>query len=78
MIIENKFIVFKSLCFKSFIGFFQSGVFFQWILCVGIWIVGLVVNAIRNFPPFHPLVMIGGFVWCTGELFLLTVCINVY
>ena len=25
--------------------------FFQWVLCIGIWLVGLIVNLIRYQPP---------------------------
>ena len=40
-----------------------DGMFFQFILCLGIWLVGLVVNCIQNFPKFYPLPMLGGFFW---------------
>jgi hypothetical protein len=42
--------------------------FFQLILTTAIWTVGFVVNAIRNFPKFYPLPMLGGFLWSTGNL----------
>lgn len=45
-----------------------NGIFFQWVLCAGIWTTGLITTAIRNFPQFYPLAMLGGFVWCTGNL----------
>jgi len=45
-----------------------DGVFFQWILCVTIWMAGLIVNCIRHFPPFQPIAMLGGFLWCTGNM----------
>ncbi len=45
-----------------------DGMFFQWILCVGIWLTGLVVNLIRDGPKFEPIAMIGGVLWCTGNL----------
>lgn len=44
-----------------------DGMFFQWILCSGIFIVGLVVNIVRR-SIFYPLAMVGGVVWCTGNL----------
>ena len=43
-----------------------DGIFFQWILCVGIWIVGLIVNLIRGQPPFFYPSLIGGFLWTFG------------
>ncbi|CAH1777680.1 unnamed protein product [Owenia fusiformis] len=45
-----------------------DGIFFQWILCSAIWITGLVVNVIQNFPTFYPLAMLGGFLWATGNI----------
>jgi hypothetical protein len=45
-----------------------DGVFFQWILCVGIWLVSLVVNLIRSMPPFFMPALFGGFLWTTGNL----------
>ena len=33
--------------------------FFQLILCIGIWVVGWVVTWIRDFPTFFPLPMLG-------------------
>ncbi|XP_074722698.1 transmembrane protein 144 isoform X2 [Strix uralensis] len=47
---------------------FDTGMFFQWILCASIWIVSLVVNLIQNCPRFWPLAMVGGFVWATGNV----------
>ncbi|XP_059820916.1 transmembrane protein 144b isoform X1 [Hypanus sabinus] len=45
-----------------------DGLFFQWILCAGIWIVSLIVNLILKCPKFWPLAMLGGFVWATGNI----------
>jgi glucose uptake protein GlcU len=45
-----------------------DGLFFQWILCSGIWLTGLVVNLIQDSPQFEPIAMIGGVLWCTGNL----------
>ncbi|XP_051898772.1 transmembrane protein 144b isoform X2 [Pristis pectinata] len=45
-----------------------DGLFFQWILCAGIWIVSLIVNLILQCPKFWPLAMLGGFVWATGNI----------
>ena len=44
-----------------------DGLFFQWVMCVGIWLVGMVVNVIQQQPPFFLPVLLGGFLWVTGE-----------
>lgn len=45
-----------------------DGVFFQWIYCIAIWLTGLILYGIRNFPTFYPMAMLGGFLWCTGNM----------
>lgn len=45
-----------------------DGIFFQWVLCIAIWHVGLVVSAVRNFGTFYPLAMLGGTLWCSGNV----------
>jgi len=42
--------------------------FFQMILCLGIWTVGFVVNCIRGFPQFYALPLLGGFFWSLGNM----------
>jgi len=44
-----------------------DGIFFQWILCIGIFCTGFVVNAYRTFPRFEPFAMLGGVIWCLGN-----------
>lgn len=44
-----------------------DGLFFQWVLCIGIWLVGLTVNLIRKQPPFFYPSLIGGFLWTFGK-----------
>jgi glucose uptake protein GlcU len=61
------------LCYGSFfvpVKKFETGdgVFFQWILCCAVLLAGFVVNIVRAFPPFQPLAMLGGFLWCTGNM----------
>ena len=46
---------------------FSLGMFFQWVLCIGIWLVGLVVNIARVQPPFFLPTLFGGFLWTTGN-----------
>lgn len=47
-----------------------DGVFFQWCVCIGIWLVGLCVNVLHpnsaEAPAFQPIAMLGGAIWCTG------------
>ncbi|KAG5285932.1 hypothetical protein AALO_G00009140 [Alosa alosa] len=45
-----------------------DGMFFQWVLCGSIWLVGLVANLILNCPQFRPLAMLGGVIWATGNI----------
>jgi len=47
--------------------------FFQWILCCSIWLSGMVVNIARGFPPFEPFAMLGGFLWCTGNIMVVPI-----
>lgn len=44
-----------------------DGLFFQLILCIGIWIVGFIVNCVREFPKFYAFPLLGGFLWSTGN-----------
>ncbi|KAH3762616.1 transmembrane protein 144 L-like [Pelomyxa schiedti] len=44
-----------------------DGVFFQWVMCIGIWCCGLIVNGIR-LSKFEPLAMLGGVLWCSGNI----------
>ena len=44
-----------------------DGMFFQWVLCIGIWLVGLVVNLFRYQPPFFYPVFFGGILWTSGD-----------
>ncbi|CAG5116888.1 unnamed protein product [Candidula unifasciata] len=44
-----------------------DGMFFQWVLCCGIFIVGVIIQIIQQ-STFYPLVMVGGMIWTTGNL----------
>lgn len=44
-----------------------DGLFFQWVMCVGIWLVGVVINVVQLQPPFFVPALLGGFLWTTGE-----------
>ena len=52
-------LLFFKIWFK-FINNLGDGMFFNLILCLGVWSVGAVVNIIRNFPKFYFLPMFGG------------------
>lgn len=66
------------LCFGSnFIPVKQydtgDGMFFQFVMCNAIFVVGVIVNAIQGFPAFEPLALIGGFVWATGNVLVVPI-----
>ncbi len=42
--------------------------FFQLILVKGLWLVGFIINAMRGFPQFHPLPIIGGLLMSVGNI----------
>jgi hypothetical protein len=46
----------------------RDGLSFQFFLCIGVWITGVIINLIVESPPFFPLVMIGGVLWATGNI----------
>lgn len=54
-----------------------DGFFFQWCLCLGIWLVGIAIDLVHPYssspPPFQPLAMLGGAIWCTGQLAVVTI-----
>jgi len=46
-----------------------DGMFFQFVMCVGIWIVGVVVQMIRGYSAkFEPYAMLGGMFWALGNV----------
>lgn len=49
--------------------------FFQWVMAIGIWCSGVIINIYRGNPTFHPLAMLGGFFWATGFLFMFSLFI---
>ncbi|VUZ55607.1 unnamed protein product [Hymenolepis diminuta] len=48
-----------------------DGMAFQWLMCTGILFVGvvvqLVIGTVYRIPEFHPLAMLGGALWATGN-----------
>jgi len=45
-----------------------DGVFFQFIMCNAIFITSIPVLAIQKFPKMHGLALLGGFLWCSGNM----------
>ncbi|CAF2404221.1 unnamed protein product [Rotaria sp. Silwood2] len=45
-----------------------DGFFFQFIYCVTVWVIGLILDLILDNQRFYPLVLIGGILWTTGNL----------
>ncbi|CAF0952437.1 unnamed protein product [Rotaria sp. Silwood1] len=45
-----------------------DGLSFQFFMCCGIWIVGLIIDLFVKSPQFFPLVLIGGILWTTGNI----------
>uniref|UniRef100_A0AC35G234 Transmembrane protein 144 n=1 Tax=Panagrolaimus sp. PS1159 TaxID=55785 RepID=A0AC35G234_9BILA len=45
-----------------------DGMFTQWIMACAILAIGIIVNAINDFPQFQPLAMLGGALWALGNL----------
>jgi hypothetical protein len=45
-----------------------DGVFFQFIMCNGIFLTAIPVLIIQDFPKIHGLAIFGGFLWCTGNM----------
>ena len=39
-------------------------------MCIGIWLVGLVVNVARSNPPLFLPSIVGGVFWCTGRILI--------
>ena len=45
-----------------------DGVFFQFCMCNGIFMTAIPVLIFQSFPPIHGLAILGGFLWCTGNM----------
>lgn len=40
----------------------------QFIMCCAIFMTSLPVLFVQGFPPFHGFAMLGGALWCTGNM----------
>ncbi len=47
-----------------------TGMFFQWICCSAIWLVGLVADTLFCPSRAHPAAMLGGALWATGKSYV--------
>ena len=45
-----------------------DGMFYQLVVCLAIWTVGVAVHIIRGFPTFYALPILGGMFWATGNV----------
>ncbi|XP_028272295.1 transmembrane protein 144b [Parambassis ranga] len=45
-----------------------DGMFFQWVICAAIWIISMFGDLMLKSPKFHPLAMLGGVMWATGNI----------
>jgi hypothetical protein len=45
-----------------------DGVFFQFCMCNAIFMTSIPVLIVQKFPTFHGLALLGGFLWCTGNM----------
>ncbi|XP_063044538.1 transmembrane protein 144b [Engraulis encrasicolus] len=45
-----------------------DGMFFQWVNCLAIWLVGFIGNQLLGSPNVHPFAMVGGVIWATGNI----------
>jgi len=50
----------------------KDGFYFQLYMCIGVYLVGFVNNWWRGWPAFRPFAMLGGFLWCTGNIAVVT------
>ncbi|CAD5209032.1 unnamed protein product [Bursaphelenchus okinawaensis] len=47
----------------------KDGFFVQWVQCAVVFCCGFVIYIVRDFPPFDPIAIIGGFLYATGNIF---------
>ena len=58
---------FGFLSFPITIG---DGMYFQWMMGIGAWLVGLMINIfIMKQPPLFSFSMVSGILWATGNIF---------
>uniref|UniRef100_A0A3Q3A8Q7 Transmembrane protein 144b n=2 Tax=Kryptolebias marmoratus TaxID=37003 RepID=A0A3Q3A8Q7_KRYMA len=50
-----------------------DGMFYHWVSCASIWVVSMVGDLLLRSPKFHPLAMLGGVIWATGSITVVTI-----
>ncbi|XP_073343396.1 transmembrane protein 144b [Pagrus major] len=50
-----------------------DGMFFQWVSCAAIWVTSMIGNVMLQSPKFYPFVMLGGVIWATGNITVVTI-----
>ena len=65
----TRMVIFCVLCGILLSEMIPLGFFVQWVYSITVFIVGFIVNAARNFPPFIPLAMVGGALSAAGTFF---------
>ncbi|KAM4555778.1 transmembrane protein 144b isoform 2-T2 [Odontesthes bonariensis] len=50
-----------------------DGMFFQWVSCAAIWVVSMLGNLMLQSPKFYPLAMVGGVIWTTGNIAVVSI-----
>jgi glucose uptake protein GlcU len=46
----------------------NDGVFFQFCMCNAVFMTSIPVLIFQGFPPVHGIALLGGFLWCTGNM----------
>ncbi|XP_037531517.1 transmembrane protein 144b [Nematolebias whitei] len=50
-----------------------DGMFYHWVSCASIWVVAVLGDFVLQSPKFHPLAMLGGAIWATGSVTVVTI-----
>uniref|UniRef100_A0A146ZR25 Transmembrane protein 144 n=1 Tax=Fundulus heteroclitus TaxID=8078 RepID=A0A146ZR25_FUNHE len=50
-----------------------DGMFYHFVSCASIWVVALFGDLLLQTPKFHPLAMLGGVIWATGSVAVVTI-----
>uniref|UniRef100_A0A8C6KAQ3 Transmembrane protein 144b n=1 Tax=Nothobranchius furzeri TaxID=105023 RepID=A0A8C6KAQ3_NOTFU len=50
-----------------------DGMFYNWVSCASIWVVAMLGDIFFQSPKFHPLAMLGGAIWATGSVTVVTI-----
>ncbi|KAM4585741.1 transmembrane protein 144b [Fundulus diaphanus] len=50
-----------------------DGMFYHFVSCASIWVVSLFGDLLLQTPKFHPLAILGGVIWATGSVAVVTI-----